>query len=193
MEYPHKMTRPGLFPSAPKPTGETLYADGGVVGRNPSRIGGVIAFCLVDASGKRIRHASKFLTPEEIGVPFVTNNQTELLAILHGLQSLPDRWRGTVCSDSLVTLHRLEKQRRFLGIPPATVLAWVEEIHRTGPLLTLLVSGHPTRAELAAGVSTRGHPVSEHNVWCDQKCQTLSAIVLGKTGRKAIETREGIE
>ena len=34
----------------------------------------------------------------------------------------------------------------------------------------VLLSGHPTKAQLALGIGKGGRPVSEHNVWCDHEC-----------------------
>lgn len=34
----------------------------------------------------------------------------------------------------------------------------------------VLLDGHPTRAQLAAGIGKRGHPVSIYNVQCDKLC-----------------------
>jgi hypothetical protein len=41
---------------------------------------------------------------------------------------------------------------------------------RLGTVVPVLLDGHPTQAQLAAGVGKRGHPVSAHNVACDRAC-----------------------
>lgn len=148
-----------------------LYADGGVIGPNPSAIGGTWAYCLVDANGQRIVERSGILLVDPT-VPLVTNNVTELLALVEGFEALPDNWQGTVYSDSWVSL-----QRCFLAAKLNNVPRWlIERLHnvqRSGKLSKAeycLLDGHPTKAQLAAGVGKRGQPVSEHNVWCDLAC-----------------------
>lgn len=148
-----------------------LYADGGVIAVNPSPLGGTWAWCLVDAAGERVQTASGVLTAAENGQP-VTNNVSELYALVAGLEALPARWCGTVYSDSWVSLQRV-----FLAAPLKGVPHWLRVrlhiVQRTGRLAKLpyvLLDGHPTKAQLAAGVGKRGKPVSEQNVWCDAAC-----------------------
>lgn len=149
-----------------------LYTDGGVIGANPSTIGGSWAYCFVDAFGLRIAQASGVITPEQAHLQAITNNVTELLALVYGLERLPSGWRGTVYSDSWVSLQRV-----FLAAKLANVPRWLVErlqaLQKSGELADIsyvLLDGHPTRAELIAGKGKRGHPVSEHNVWCDAEC-----------------------
>jgi hypothetical protein len=72
-----------------------LYADGGVIGANPSTIGGVWAWCQV-ADGRRGQCASGVITPTGAGLPAITNNLTELYAILEARESLPYAWSGAI-------------------------------------------------------------------------------------------------
>lgn len=151
-----------------------LYADGGVIGVNPSPLGGTWAWCTVDADGARVRWDAGVLTPAAVGGA-VTNNTTELLALVNGLEALPAGWVGAVYSDSWVSLQRV-----FLGAKLNNVPVWLvdrlQAIQRGGALAAMryvLLDGHPTKAQLAAGVGKRGNPVSEHNVWCDLMCQQL--------------------
>lgn len=149
-----------------------LYTDGGVIGSNPSRIGGVWAYCFVDAFGLRIAQASGVITPEQAHVPAVTNNLTELLALVYGLERLPAGWTGTVCSDSWVSLLRVYEAAKLRNVP-RWLVERLQALQRSGRLADMkyvLLDGHPTKAELAAGRGKRGHPVSEHNVWCDAEC-----------------------
>src|ERR1043165_5334043 len=76
-----------------------LDADGGVVGKNPSDIGGTWAWCGVDAEGNRIVWRGGFVPVN--GRP-ITNNHTEQIAITLALEAMPDGWSGTVCSDSMI-------------------------------------------------------------------------------------------
>lgn len=149
-----------------------LYADGGVIGPNPSLIGGTWAWCLVDAAGQRICDYSGVIRPSEAQVPAVTNNLTELLALVNGLDALPGGWQGTVYSDSWVSLQRVFLAAKLKNVP-TWLVARLQNLQKSGKLADLsyvLLDGHPTKAQLAAGVGKRGHPVSEHNVFVDQEC-----------------------
>jgi hypothetical protein len=158
-----------LFPVA------AIFADGGVIGLNPSRIGGTWAWRAVDAHGLPVAQGSGVHAWDGSG-PGVTNNLTEYLALLHGLESLPEGWSGQVCSDSKITLGRFFWGWKITGVPQpfvargAAVLARL----RVDQCTPVLLDGHPTRRQLAAGVGKRGHPVSIHNVFCDQECQRLA-------------------
>lgn len=157
-----------------------LYADGGVISRNPSPIGGTWAFCLVDEHGQRVHEYSSFITPHEAGVPLVTNNLTELLALVNGLEMLPDDFTGTVYSDSWVSLQRVFLAAKLNNVP-VWLVDKLQAFQRTGRLAKMryvLLDGHPTQAQLLAGKGKRGAPVSEHNVWCDKECGRVAAMVL---------------
>lgn len=151
-----------------------LFCDGGVIGANPSAIGGTWAVRLIGDDGQVLREATGWITPQMAQMPIITNNLTEMLALLKGLRALPTDWCGLVCSDSQITLGRAFQGWKWSGIP-----AWMHEAFRSDvSRLTnweefryMLLDGHPTKAQLAAGVGKRGHPVSEHNVWCDQACR----------------------
>lgn len=150
-----------------------VYADGGVCGANPSSVGGSWAWCHVDESGARVAHDSGFLqaTPKGI-LKQVTNNQTEFLALLRGLEALPKGWGGTIATDSQVTLNRFFYGWSIKNVPHEWIgrLRMVLDRLDTMRLQPLLVNGHPTKAELVAGVGKRGLPTSEHNVYVDQLC-----------------------
>lgn len=150
-----------------------IYADGGVMGCNPSPIGGTWAYALVNPDGERIAEDSGVIIPEWAGVAEITNNLTELYAVVRGLLALPAGWSGIVASDSQITLGRL-----FWGWAIANIPEWLwYEAERARRRLSweachpLLLDGHPTRAQLAAGIGKRGNPVSAHNVWCDAACK----------------------
>lgn len=153
-----------------------LYADGGVIRQNPSTIGGTWAWCMVDADGERIRHAVGWMTPAELGTPAVTNNQTELLALVLGLEALPAAFAGTVYSDSWVSLQRIFHAAKLNNLPQ-WLIERLQAIQKSGALATMryvLLDGHPTRAQLEAGIGKRGNPVSTWNVWCDAQCSALA-------------------
>jgi len=170
-----------------------MYADGGVIEKNPSPIGGTFAVRIIHADNTTEQH-SGIILPKHGMRGFVSNNISELAAVVCGLSKLPDLWRGIIYSDSWVTLQRV-----FHGAKMNNVPEWLEdkmlqemqrlEIPRFWERLTyqeqlkrherrgityVLLDGHPTKAQLAEGIGKRGNPVSEHNVWCDKECQRLA-------------------
>ena len=160
-----------------------LYVDGGVITHNPSEIGGTWAARLL-LKGYTTQDRSGFVTPRHVGMPFVTNNLTEMLAMLNGLSMLGKGWHGTVYSDSQITIGRVSMGYRWKNIPKwmhakfqrvrADLVGGYSLFSDVG-INFVLLDGHPTKAQLAAGIGKRGHPVSEHNVWCDKECGRISA------------------
>jgi ribonuclease HI len=161
-----------------------LYVDGGVIRKNPSTIGGTWA-ARVLADGVVIVDQSGVITPDEAQLPEITNNLTEMVAMVRGLQLLPADWIGRVCSDSQVTLGRVFLGWRWRGIP-----LWLHHEYQAArerlagwdKISHILLDGHPTKAQLAAGYGKRGHRVSCHNVWCDQACQAAAEQFLRENG-----------
>jgi ribonuclease HI len=151
-----------------------LYADGGVIHKNPSQTGGTWAFRIV-ANGVVVCERSGVITPLQAGLATITNNLTEMLAVVNGLKTLcsTPRWVGTVYSDSQITLGRVFEGWKWTGIP-----AWLHADYQTArrgllcwdQIQHVLLSGHPTKAQLEAGTGKGGRPVSIHNVWCDKRC-----------------------
>jgi hypothetical protein len=89
-----------------------VYADGGVVGRNPSVDGGTWAWAHVNAAGERVAQGSGYTFfydagGGDYGTPISNNYTEEMLALVNGLLALPGGWYGTVYSDSQITLGRL--------------------------------------------------------------------------------------
>lgn len=177
-----------------------IYTDGGVIGPNPSRLGGTWAFCFVDAAGRRIFERSGVVEPWELSVggliederfDVVTNNVTEFLAMLLSLEVMdwlhPEWTNGKVYTDSIITLYRFQRPKttKMNGVPPD----FVERVRaiRTNEHGTTyhLLGGHPTRADLARGTRSDGKPVSEHNVWCDLACNRESAAFRTRKGQAA--------
>ena len=169
-----------------------VFADGGVIHRNPSPYGGTIAYCHVDEHGKRVESLGALVLHNPgsrdylPGVPMiynsytplVTNNMTEMLALLACLQALPEGWSGPVHSDSQVTLGRLFWGWKLTGLP-AQWIEWGSRcLKRLGKLEPVLLQGHPTKADLARGVGAkRGYPVSKHNVWADKECGRVAKLL----------------
>lgn len=155
-----------------------VYTDGGCIGANPSPIGGTWACCRVSAEGERTDEQSGILRPADYGLSVITNNVSELAALVWAVLALPEGWEGTVCSDSEISLIRLFRAGALNNVPERLV----EDLRLARarlPRLRLryrLLDGHPTREQLAAGVGKRGHPVSPHNVWCDRECTRLARL-----------------
>jgi len=150
-----------------------LYADGGVIGVNPSVTGGTYAWVAVDPEDHEVCYASGIVLPDP-DWPTISNNLTELIAILEGLEALGPDWTGTVYSDSQVTLGRVFTGWARKNVPPwandrlNAIIMQPAHRHRGYQLL----QGHPTVADLERGIGAkRGLPVSKWNVRCDDLCQ----------------------
>lgn len=145
-----------------------LYTDGGVIGKNPSTIGGTWAWCGVDENGEQVIHRGGVVPC--VGKP-ITNNHTEQIAITLALEAMPDGWSGTVYSDSQVALGRVFKGWKEKNLPRNISERSTAAVKRLGKITPVLLQGHPTKADLLAGVGAkRGLPVSVHNQWCDEEC-----------------------
>lgn len=159
-----------------------LYTDGGVIRKNPSEIGGTWAWCQVADTGERFEQRSGVVTPAQIGMPWVSNNYTELLAAVEGLEQLPEGWCGVLYTDSFVTLTRISpetKKPKWKNIPDNLRLRAEAAKARAGWFKVVLLGGHPNKTELASGRRKDGLPVSQWNVWCDKAC--------GEEARKYLE------
>lgn len=159
-----------------------VYADGGVVTENPSPIGGTWAWCHVDEQGERVASGSGGAGPEFFGLhagECVSNNVTEFYALLKAIEPLPEGWSGRILSDSGVTLTRFKRPEgaRMKGLPPSLVGFMRVAVARLGEVEWVLLGGHPNRKQLAEGVRKDGKPVSQHNVWCDKKCNEHAALL----------------
>jgi len=167
---------------------KAVYADGGVIQINPSPIGGTWAWCHVNAAGERIATASAVVTPRA-SCPLITNNLTEMIALVRGLAALPKGWCGTVYSDSQITIGRLAWGWKMTGLPPILIRQGTEALQRIDRrnVQWVLLDGHPTKAQLLAGVGKRGQPVSEHNVWADRRCQEEAKRYLASLSMKNAE------
>ena len=64
-----------------------IFCDGGVIGPNPSPIGGTWAWCWVH-DDVMIKHEYGVVEPCDLGLTKITNNHTELLAAVRALESL---------------------------------------------------------------------------------------------------------
>ena len=161
-----------------------LYADGGLLQSNPSPIAGMWAWCHVDADGWRVDEASGILTPADVAASGVTNHHTETYALLAGLEALPESWSGKVCSDSKNALRVFFGEGSLKKLPASWHRRIGAALRRLGPVEAIRLDGHPTKAQLAAGVGKRGGPVSPHNVYVDRLCT--------RTGERFMLTRRAV-
>lgn len=171
-----------------------LFCDGGVIGPNPSPLGGTFAWVLT-RNGEAIQEESGVLLPADIGQPAVTNNNSELYALLVGLEALPEGWQGRVNSDSQTALGWVFKcwdQRKI----PAVLQDRLNDLIASGKILFLdsrLLQGHPTKADLALGVGAkRNLPVSRFNVRCDDLCTEEAERYKSRLPSKPTLTKNGI-
>lgn len=152
-----------------------VCADGGVCGVNGTATHGTYAFVYIGESGAVVHCESGMVNPTA-DVPRVTNNVSELVAILRALRSLPDGWSGTVYSDSENALGRVFRGWGLAGVPECYVNYLPKVLPRLGAVEYVLLDGHPTRKQLEEGIGKRGHPVSKHNVTCDRLCNEARAV-----------------
>lgn len=152
-----------------------VFSDGGIIRINPSPDGGAWAWCHVSAADDLVAEAVGLVTPADVGLPTVSNNLTELLGLLRGLEALPAGWEGPVYTDSHVTLCRFRPgAKKFNGIPAPLVERVRAAVARLGHLHLVLLAGHPSEKHLAAGAK-KGRPVSRWNRHCDELCTAAMA------------------
>lgn len=155
-----------------------LFGDAGVFGKNPSLVGGVWAWCKI-VGGEMVESDGHILTPEEVGLPEVTNNVGELYAAVRALESCGPGHHVTLWTDSVITLRRVQNPTgaTFNGVPEWLELRTIAAVQRLGSVKVMLCAGHPTREELKTGIKRKnGLPVSRWNVWCDDKCNELKDV-----------------
>jgi hypothetical protein len=88
------------------------------------------------------------------------------------LEAMPEGWSGTVHSDSQIALGRVFKGWRENNLPKNISDRSRAALKRMGKIETVLLQGHPTKADLACGIGKkRNLPVSIHNVKCDELCR----------------------
>src|SRR5258706_10661269 len=147
-----------------------LFCDGGLVGSNPSSIGGAYCWAGVDIEGKRIVANRGFVpaTPTR----FITNNHTEQIAIVLALEAMPDGWSGEVLTDSKIAMSRVFKIGiyTYKNLPINVIKRTEAVVARLGKVNPIKLAGHPTDIELRNGRTKKGTKVSHHNVYCDEQC-----------------------
>lgn len=164
--------------------GQILCCDGGVLGMNPSRYGGMIACRLIEADGEAVFSLSRLVFPAEIGLPKVTNNVTELMAVLLGMDQLPDHWSGCILTDSQVTYYRIHprKKSKFSGVPVPIIQQLDRHKSRLGRYQIELVKGHPQAEDLRRGTDRLGRKVHADQHWCDEECNRLAEAFFQQRG-----------
>jgi ribonuclease HI len=181
-----------------------VYCDGGVIGdgglvRSRSVVGGVWAWCGVNAEGLRVMEAGGSV-PAPHGRP-VTNVHTEHMAICKALEAMPEGWNGPVYSDNETALGRV-----FLGWAcnnlPSNVKQRTEKaLAELGEVYPVLCKGHPRKDMLETGQAWRyevpcakekkpdprflGKPGS---IWCS----TYSNRALDEVTLKMVQARRPI-
>lgn len=161
-----------------------LYADGGVILKNPSPHGGTWAFCGTDAAGERVVRQGGAWPTQDPQRP-VTNNWMEQIAIVRALEAMPEGWSGTIYSDSLIALRRVFENGEVKNLPKSIQIRTHAARGRLGAIRWVLLKGHPNKDQLAAGEAPsssgkRMLPVSEHQVWCDEECGRQARAFLGE-------------
>lgn len=166
-----------------------LAVDGGLVGLNPARAG-TYAYVAFNEAGEALWGGSGIVMPQckvptecfygdviypVEGLNHITNNITELIALINGVMSLPMDFDGIIYSDSFVTLCRMFKGGSMNGVPQnLRNIARMVYHQQTKYIRCMLLDGHPNPNQLIAKVGKRGRAVSEWNKWCDQQCTALA-------------------
>jgi len=157
-----------MRPRENEPT--SIFCDGGVIRINPSPEGGTWAWIWVDEEGNSLREESGILHANKDGYgERISNNVAELEAAVRALESVPRDWRGTLYTDSQVTLLRITTSLSFAGVPEELVQRCLD-VRTPRHYEVVLLSGHPTQAQLLAGIGKGGRPVSAWNCRCDALC-----------------------
>lgn len=155
-----------------------LYADGGVIGKNPSDFGGTFGWVAVDANDEIVTQGSGFHQTEG---QQTTNNHTELIAAIEALEAMAEGWSGTFYSDSKITLGRLFQGWRCKNVPVDYIIRFKCALARLGDVKGSHVDGHASKKHLEAGIGKRGNPVSKWNNFVDNLCNQEKLKVTGKT------------
>ncbi len=151
-----------------------LYIASGLIGSNPSMIGGTYAWRLTFDHRDPVDCAA-VLPMSEIGGP-VTNNQAEMLALLTGLERLPESFCGSIHSQSMVTLGRAFQGWRWRNIP-----GWMHQRYQLQR--ARLVYWHQIDHLLV-------DDQNEHIKWCMQACREAGDAYMATIGANIPSTLE---
>lgn len=171
-----------------------LYTDGGVAGKNPSPVGGSWAAIFAGGFlGDQHITISGAVVPSDLGATYqvVTNNNTELIAIVRGLKHMVGFTKETrfetrkpihVYTDSRIAQGWMTGEYSTRMVP-ASVLKEMEEVAWLLSRIEVrveyhLLAGHPTRQEIADGFKMKNgtkYPVAKENTDCDSECGKVCA------------------
>lgn len=174
--------------------GWRVFVDAGCWRIPYSPIGASYSFIIVPPSGKAFPIEPMIVTPEEIGEPGITAQNTELLGIIRGVRSAISQINGnrlTVCSDSKNALNWYAGLYDTRNVP----LFIRQEMEATRYLVRqnkvildyCLLAGHPNEGERKGSMergyfvkaSNIAYPVSEFNVMCDKACTEIMQQAFG--------------
>lgn len=167
---------------------DEVYTDGGIIGKNPSAIGGTWAVVFV-RSGELHGERSGVILPSDIGMETVENNIAETIAIMLALECLPIGWSGTLFGDNLNSIRRA-RDLKIKDAVPKFVKDRLLAVRQTVEPTFVLLGGHPTIAEAEAGIRADGKRVSKWNVRADKLCCLAAAEYL-KSGTRAADPAVG--
>jgi ribonuclease HI len=151
---------------------DSVFCDGGLLGTNPNPLGGTWSWCHIYRE-EMVNHASGVVEPHEFKMTTISNNVSELLAMVNCLDALPNGWSGGVYTDSNVTAKRAERPRsaKFNGVPQKLIDRLRAVRERLGRLEFVLLAGHPSESDLIRGRKVKSRlPVSKWNKLCDDMC-----------------------
>lgn len=171
----------------------TIFTDGGVIQANKSPYGGSWAFVGVTNLGQRVLEDSGLVI-----IPagrLISNNTTEFMAATRAFERMEDGWSGMVFTDSENVIKRFTAIKKYGerancdGLPSNAKARGIVALRRMGEITWAHCDGHPSKAELAIGLSKKGRVVSIHNVRCDELCTLLQEA--WKKGEGADRFRRG--
>ena len=160
-----------------------LYADGGLVGRNPAQVGTwawIATTQSLDGPEVEVASDAGLLHCTRLGAARITNNNSEIWALLQGVTrtgTLPD----LILTDSRTAMGMVAGWYSTKS-QPADLAERVEFVRARFPALSSdstwrLLQGHPTKEDLIAGVGKkRKLPVSAWNQLCDQRCNEVRRL-----------------
>lgn len=150
-----------------------VYTDGGLVGSSPSHVGGTWAYVIVRDGALACTNAGLTYALKDP----IASSVTELAAVVEAYEYLARHSHGhppesTLYTDSYWTIQWLSGVP-LDGVPRGLAnrmgrMLWRKVFARTN---LVQIGGHPSRAELAAGVAKNGLLVSRWNVLADKLCQ----------------------
>lgn len=161
---------------------KTLYVDGGVIydgSAGGSTIGGTWGIVGTDENDEMVFEDSGFIKMTDRDT---TNQHSEMAAAIYALEKMPLGWSGTLASDSKITLGRLFEGHRTKNLPQELVERARLALDRLGVITPKHLDGHPTKAQLKAGIGKRGNPVNKWQVRCDQLCNLAKEPYAMKKG-----------